>query len=314
MDTDGRCEKLARAVCRQLEKGLFPGEKTMGFIDSTFSSPTAEEIAAIMADPDNSEREVLVQVLFFPEEKLQKQLEPLIQASAIDESDLTVLVDQVKQKMANIAIHLPDDRGCFDLAFEPGIPDMQELGELALSHFVFHLNCPRKIPATVLSAVAEHVPECRHLATWVRLRNARFDFTEKNILWLTDLFAASYKFSGMYLDILDFALAFTDGLAADTDICAALMARKRQYAKAVRQNTEFEAQIQKANMETLIMQGKRGSGMGTAAAEKKMAMIDRMAYGIYGNTEHIEPLVSENSVAPIHTDKDMQHVMKILGT
>ena len=305
---------VADVLLKIFKKGLILNEKALHFIDSTFLSPSADALQAIINDPANCEREVLVQLIFFPGDPVQLQLEPLLETHPFSIQDEALLLDYLKHHFQGISISLPNGREAFSITSDSSSYDHGVIRDLALEHFVYHLNCLKKLPDNVISVIDNHVPEAKKIWTKIRLRNARFDFTAKNTIWLCSFFEAAYKFDGIYDDVLHFAIEFVDNLAETDDIYNKLMALKRAYFKAMEKNKAFEAQMQKSNMETMIMQGKRGSGMGTETARKKIILIDRISYAVYRKTEPIEPFVTENEIDTIQTDADMQNVMKFLGT
>ena len=314
MHDDKRVHIIGEKIAGILSKGLTLSDDAVHFIDSTFFSPSAEEIQAIIGDPDNCEREVLLQMIFFPDEKMQLMLEPFIEKHPLGKEDETRLLNKVKSLCKEITIYLPDDRGCFSMVSGGISRDHSFLFDFSLAHLIFHLNCSKILPQKLIDAIDEHVDNAHKLTSKVRLRNAGFDFTEKKIIWLGALFKAAYKFSDIHDGVLNFALEFVDNLDEQADIYEQLMALKRLYFRAIEKNNAFEAQMQKSNMETLVMQGKRGAGIDSRTARQKIAFIDRISYGIYKKTLHIEPFVSENELGSIQTDADMQNVIKLLGT
>ena len=70
--------QVAEKIIAILQNGLTLGEDTQHFIDSTFSNPSVSELEEILQDDSNCERDSLLELLFFPDESLQLQFEPLI--------------------------------------------------------------------------------------------------------------------------------------------------------------------------------------------------------------------------------------------
>ena len=301
-------------ILKIFKKGLFLNPKATQFIDSTFLYPSAEEIQTILNDPDNCEREVLIQLIFFPDETVQLQLEPFLQKHPFSTQDESLLIDHIKCNFQGLSIFLPNGRGSFSINALNNSRDPTFIKDLALEHFIFHLNCSKILPDKLIFAIDDHVPDDKTVLTKMRLRNARFDFSVKNTIWLSSFFEVAYKFNGIYDEVLKFAIEFVDNLAEKDDFYTKLMDLKKAYFKAIGKNTAFETQLQKSNMETLIMQGKRSAGIDTEMARKKIILIDRISYAVYQKTEHIDPFVTENKIDNIQSGTDMQNVIKFLGT
>lgn len=60
------CFILARQILAVLTPGLKLGPRALQYIDSTFSNPSIEALAVILADESNCETETLLELIFFP--------------------------------------------------------------------------------------------------------------------------------------------------------------------------------------------------------------------------------------------------------
>ena len=91
------------------------------------------------------------------------------------------------------------------------------------------------------------------------------------------------------------------------------MIQKRFYLKNLKKTEQFEAQFQKSNMETLLMQGKRASYFDKADAREKMLIIDKISRAIFGRTEFYDLAPAQKELVELHSTDDIEKVMKILG-
>ena len=63
-----KCQSLADEISTLLKEGIQLDSEVLSYIDSTFSYPTSAQIEAVLNDPDHSERDALVELIFFPDE------------------------------------------------------------------------------------------------------------------------------------------------------------------------------------------------------------------------------------------------------
>jgi len=75
MEPQEKCDVLADEIKKILGQGIDLNDDVVHYIDSTFSNPTVEELQTILADDSNCEKDSLMELLFFPDESMQVQLE-----------------------------------------------------------------------------------------------------------------------------------------------------------------------------------------------------------------------------------------------
>ena len=75
MKPEEKCELIADEIKKILSKCIDQSDDVVHYIDSTFSNPTVKDLEAILADDANCEKDSLMELLFFPDESLQIQLE-----------------------------------------------------------------------------------------------------------------------------------------------------------------------------------------------------------------------------------------------
>ena len=84
---------------------------------------------------------------------------------------------------------------------------------------------------------------------------------------------------------------FLEELHEDADIFDALMTKKKFYLKHLKRTEKFEEQLQKTNIETMILQGKSPAFMDKNEARDNIMIIDKISHTVFGKTEHYETLL-----------------------
>jgi hypothetical protein len=281
--TAGALENRIRSF---LVKGIEMAEEVRGFMEATFGDAGAETLQEILDDTAGSERDSLLDLVFFPDTALQMVIEPLLTAHRVDAADVARLAEGLKRTPAAIRLQMPGGRAVIDLA----------MPAFAVDAFLTRLNLTWQ-PASDLTAALEgwdaHVlspsgdPADGRLRLRVRLRNAALRQTPAQVRFLVAFFERMDPAGEDLVDQIDFALVFLTEHEAADNFYAALMERKRflmRHLRQARRSAEFAA---RNNMETLIMTGVRMPYFDRLAAEKALALIDVLAMGIYGRTEWV---------------------------
>ena len=110
MDTDERCNRLAGEIRNILTNDITLGNEVIHYIDSTFSNPTAAELQSIIQDDFNCEKDSLIELLMFPDETMQLQLELLLERLRCKKEDEKLVVDKLLKDPLRVTIRFPTDR------------------------------------------------------------------------------------------------------------------------------------------------------------------------------------------------------------
>ena len=303
MDTKEKCDRLADEIRKILEQGITLDEDVIHFIDSTFSNPTIAELETILREDNNCEKDSLMELLFFPGESMQVQLEQLLEDFQLREEDEDKLRDSLCRTPLPVTIKFPENRGSFNI----DLPEIVAPGLISRLRISNHLN--RRLSEAIDNHVAtDDVRRCK-----VKIRNSRLSPVENSIQFLCVFFETIEPQSYDFNDCLDFALLFLDELKEDQDIYQALMAKKRFYLRSLQIAKKLETQLQKNNVETLLSQGKRVIVVDQTDARKKMLTIDRIGRAVFGKTEYFEALYAGENHLEIQSGQDIQDIMSRLS-
>lgn len=303
MRSEDKNKKVAKKIIEILTSGLTINADTQHYIDSTFSNPSSDMLAALVKDEINCEADSLVELLFFPDESVQLQLEEMIDAVCFEKHDERAIRDTVCSRLSQTRICLHGGRGSFVMAVIPS----------NVAKFVARLNLSRLLDPQLRSAIDKFVDQRLQNRCKVRLRNARRISSPEHILFLVDFFKKLQTAPAEFLDALDFILNFLDGLEDEADIFEALMARKRFYYRSLQKAKNLDIQLTKHNVETLLLKGKRLSYVDKADARKKIEIIDRISLAVFGKTEFFNLMPAEAQSITLQDKADIDRFIKELG-
>ncbi len=303
MELQEKCEVFADEIKKILSKGIELSNDVVHYIDSTFSNPTIEELQDILHDDSNCEKDSLMELLFFPDESMQLQLEEMLECLQLGKQDEKKVLHTLCRESLQVNMRLPKDRGSLNLI----LPHEVAPGFIARLHISKHLD------GKLREVINKDAGEDAGKRYKVKIRNSRFSPGEKKIQFLCDFFEKLEHQSHDFNICLDFALSFLDELKEDQDLYQALMAKKRFYLRSLQKAKQLETQLQKNNLETLLSQGKRVILIDQADARKKMLIIDRISRAIFGKTEYFEDLHPGGNAIELRSDHDIQDIIRTLS-
>ena len=109
-------------------------------------------------------------------------------------------------------------------------------------------------------------------------------------------------------------LSFLDEAKNAVDIFAALMDKKRFYFKNVQMAEKFNSQLDKANMETMILQGVRTPHINIENEKRNMEIIDKISLSFFGRTEYFEKAHQSIDLGEYRLNKDIEKAFQMLFT
>jgi len=275
---ESKNKQLAQKIIDILQSGLTLDADTLHYIDSTFSNPSIGELEELLQDESSCETDSLIELLFFPDESVQMQLEEMLGETRHQKQDEQEIQDLVCTKAFQTRIHFPNDRGTLAMEVTPS----------SIAQFIMRLNLLRCLNPKLSASIAEYVPLTFQTRCKVRLRNTKPITSQNKILFLQAFFEKLEIDSEESLDLLDFILSFLDECKEGQDMFKALMTKKRFYFQSLQKAKNLDIQLRKHNVETLLLRGKRVSYVDRADARKKILMIDRICLAVFGKTEFFD--------------------------
>lgn len=277
-----KCFLLAEKIKQIFRDGFVLSSNIMHYIDSTFSNPSINELEEIINDEHNCERDPLVELLFFPDESVQIKLEELLEKEDFKKNDEEKVLSYMLDKKLATTIRFPESEGSFKFVV-PKSSAMQ---------FISRLNISRKLNKRLLKAIDKFVSDNCRTPVKVRLRNARVELTENEIMFLHSFFEKLKVEENYFFKCLDFMLDFfaelkfarlkDDGLKDDRNILQSFEDRKGFYFQNLQKAARFEELLNKNNMETLISRGVRIPHISKEDAMHHIVIIDTITLAVYG--------------------------------
>ena len=267
--------RLINKIKKIFNRGLTLSPEAEHYVDSTFLQPSPDELAKMLADGTDSETETLLELIFFPGEDIQIELEPLLETACFSQADEDRVVAALTVEPLEATVFSPSRQLSLQLVMS---------AELA-ARFVSRLKIAVQIDERLIKAVGDHVAMEHQARLKVHLRNTRIVFDPERISFLCRFLERTDAKQRTMLACFDFILAFFGERPTGGDIYRELMEKKRFYLHSLQKALKAHRQLEKSNMETLMLQGIRFSFIDPADAREKIDWIDRISWAVYGRVD-----------------------------
>ena len=175
---ESKIKQVAEKIIAILKGGLTLNADTQHYIDSTFSNPSVSEFEALLQDESSCETDSLMELLFFPDESVQLELEEMIEDTHFQSRDEQEIQRRVSSTSLQTQIRFADGRGTLE----------KRVGPSNAAQFIERLNLTRSLDPNLRSAIARHVHKGLQTQCKVRLRNARPITSPNKISFLQSVF------------------------------------------------------------------------------------------------------------------------------
>lgn len=303
-----RVRQIAEKIEGLLASGIRLDREVAHFIESATGAADPAELTRQMADSDTCDSQSLFELIFYPAQSHQMHLEPELGAGALEENEIRAIENRLTEKRLRPRLIFPDG------GKTGGIP----LPENIVRQYVRRLNLSRQIPDPVAKAIRGCIPHPEQaLGVRVRLRNARFGFTQDIVSFLCAYLENVPSASDADMQRLDLALFLLEHIPQKADIYTSMMAHKHHCEEMIRRAEASEKRLRGQPVEALIMQGVNIPCISAEQARNRIGMIDEIALRVFGRTEMSGPAETgtESPINPgaFNAARDLDKIIKILS-
>ena len=261
-----KCISLATCIENILEKGIVLNPDLLHHLDSAFGVCRASDIEKIFYNRKNCEREVILELIFYPDESMQIEIEPVLEKNNFFKNDEKNLVNFLLAKKIQIPVFFPTRSDTLEIYADAVI----------LDSLVSRLNISKQINSKITTTVNCHIPEKIRPAVKVRLRNTRFRFHDNLIIFMDLFFKSEISKRSNFFEILDFLLNFLHEIKENNDISDSLNEKKEFYLQSLGNAAILHEQLKKNTMEIMTAQSIRIPAINVPDIKRKIRIIDQI--------------------------------------
>ena len=297
------CRPLARELKTRLQVGIDVSRDILEFMASTFFIESPRDLRALLDDPDGSEAQSLLELLFTPDEATRVDLEEIIAKSSCTAEDEAALIDHLSRQEIWVPVRFPA------AADTPACRAARHL----LETWVRRLNITTRLPAGLAAVVDRNTTGRAGARIKAALRNSRVDLSRAHGTFLGRLVEKSDCDGRLFLKDLDLCLAIFSEQPAAASLYDLFMAKKRRLQVMLQQAQKFEKQLAANNIETLMLKGVRAPHIDKADARHKIARIDAVCLAVFGATDPLLPAPASADLGSFRDRDDLDRAFEILS-
>lgn len=283
---------LEKALRRTMAAGIDLSEAVCRYMAATVGEASPEALQALLGDDADAERDSLLELLFFPDQSLQAAIEPLLERHPMSSADAVRLAQRFKTEPLAARFRFPGtDRAIPATLAASGVDAFLNRLNLTWAPAAALEEVLGRLDAGPLSPDGSHQEGRTRLRVW--LRNAALAQTAVQLRFLCDFLERMPLEGAPFVDQLHFCLVFLQEHQDAGNLYAALMDRKRFIYRHLLKTRRAAERAAGSNMETLLMTGVRTPYFDVAAGERTLAVIDQIAWAVFGRTEILEGIPRE---------------------
>lgn len=271
MDKQNRLKTLTQKLIQELQKGITPEEEMCHFLESTFSITTPEDLLLFIEDQENPDRDMLFELLFFPNRQTKLNLEALFTECHCNDKDEKALIEAVCKESitteirlnATTPVHITLSRECMEL-------------------FVKRLNIRKNPPESVITAAQTYLTEDRDTLFFVLLRGEKIRWTDETTGFINRLLEGLSSRGNDLEAHLVTALVTLSSFTGSYTLQEHFMIIRQNLEAAAEKAHQFETGLKTLTMETMMMQGMIGPSHSEEELHHKIHVMDTLILKGFG--------------------------------
>jgi len=276
------CKELALRIENVFTGGLKIEKKTVHYIEDTLSLTDLSHLCDIITDPNHSEREPLIELLFFPGESIQVHLESFLQAADLIHEDEDRVLFLLMERNPQATLIFPGEK-----------PVLLTVPPDAAAFFIRKLRISRRLDSRILEAVdmafGHQEIEFTDQSTGVMvasrikamIRHSRADTNPYGIEALCAFLTRFPIDSHDFFSCFSFFLAFLETPGDENDLAEGLSHRRSLYLKGLEIGANITRHLNEKTPEIRILSGARLPYVDTEDLMKKIDIIDRISSRLF---------------------------------
>jgi hypothetical protein len=293
-----KCLEFLSMLEKIFQRDLKLSRNVQDYIDAALLNPTPSELERQIRKGFDCENEALLELIFFPDESMQCELESFLEVASFNKEDEANIIRRVSDQKFMPMFHFPDNRG------KASVP----MTAPASRSFINRLYVYRKLDSRLLQAIDIYLPKKTQTRIKVKLRNSRVVWTENRVEFFCSFFQ-KFTREDPY-PVICFMLEFFCEHSDNKNILESLCAKKKSLFLNLQTASKAESLMKKSNMESVILSGIKIPYVDKKEIMEKMIIIDRVTLDVFGVIENFEPIACCSEV--VDSVDDVDRIVKLL--
>ena len=302
-DLEHNWQPLARELENRLRTGFTLKRDTLRFMASTFAIESPPDLDLLLGDPEDSDVQTLLELLFSPDENTRVDLEEIIGQTPCTTADEQAIVNDLFQKKLEVPIRFPETA-----AFLSCSPTRD-----LLETWVRGLHITVRLPEELAASITDHLSGRFGFQVKAALRISRVELSQTICAFLGRLLAKSELTGQVFLEDLDLCLSVFSKSPDNPSLFDLFMAEKRRLLIMLQQAEKFEKQLAAHNIETLMLRGVRTPHIDITDTRRRITRIDAICLMVFGVTDPLLQVPTTADLGSVSNRDDLDRAFEILS-
>ena len=229
-------KQLGNTIINYWQTGIRIRRAERQCIDASVGKPAPAQLATLLTDTDNEERELLLEAVVFPEETFLVDIEPQLAAGCFTAQDEISIIEQLWSIVPTAVVFttLQDDSV------------LVALPEGTVERFVERLRITWQMPPETGKAITANFPADKLAAVRVPLRHAGVPATLPARVFLNRFFETIRHGESCFPACYTFVVGFLIELRDDQAVLPALLGKRKSLAQHLRSAARFAERLRLA--------------------------------------------------------------------
>lgn len=296
-------DRLTDSLLQIFSAGFTLDRDAVHFLNSTYDIQSSEDFSGFISESDPDDLYTALELILFPREKDQIELEPVISGYDFSEKDLESLYNNLTKAIITTQLRYSEE-SCG--------------AKVEIPHDILHLYILRlkltSSPPPEFTSEIKNFTGSNHSSVCVKLRNSRIGYNTNIKLFLSRYFTSTEN-SYDNLCKLNIILLILEEAYEKCDIFNLFLNKREEYVRQIEAAKKLEEELKKSNFETMIMKGARISSGNIDELSRKLNVADSVLINIYGHFPIDSKGYIENDleIDDIDTDEGISKTLKFLG-
>lgn len=255
---------VALQIARLLGRGLLLSQRVRDVMASMIGTSDIETLQSLLQDESDALSLTLQELLFFPDQTLQENLEDILQEVLLSPTDEAALIATLQQQALMVPIVDDNHAVLWHMVLPPAM----------IPVLVKRLKVWRHLPGAIASTLQSHLTTSQARFCRVAFRNASFAWNDV----LTEFFVTFFKNVKLcHLDfeaVVEVVLRIVNENATAADLQKVFARKRDALLRALHQHEIYEAQRLTLNMEILMAQRATAPALNSMDVRKHIVILD----------------------------------------
>jgi hypothetical protein len=295
-------EELLQCLQHHLDSGLTVDRQTQDFAESAYGL-TAADLGAILLDQEHDAREVLLSLIFSPDEALRLVVEGILCGASFSDSEV-----------AAISKHLVRSRRTVSLVIEDAAVTVAvSLDEESVGMLLDRLGIDRQLDERLCSILPEVVSAPQVLAALTLLRRRKVKISERTSDFLCNFVRRAGSWPDRFDSWFELVITLVTEKPAGTAMEHYLFAKRTLLFRMLRELEAFARKREQYGLELLLMQRYPVPPQSDEMVRRELALLDSVIFDVLHLELPADQSAGRRDYGRFDVDADLDQLLRTLS-